>query len=296
MGGLARWIELITLGTAAALPSAERFTSSHLVRDWMGDAVLLDVGEGAQYRLKQAGVSPTKIDYILITHAHGDHVNGLLGLLQTMHLSGRRSKLTIAGPPSVADFVEPLVRGSEAAREFPIEVVRLGEPGELVLRDAGRDQVVLRWFRACHSVESYGYVIEWRLGPRVAKGLPADEARAALQGQAEGLVVRPRPFRLAYTGDTAPCDEVVAAVQGANVLLHESTFDSSLEDEAREYGHSTSVGAATDAKRAGVGRLILTHVSTRYEGYEAYELEREARAVFPAAVLAWDLARFSMRA
>jgi RNAse Z (EC 3.1.26.11) len=98
---VARLIELMTLGTGAALPSLERFTAAHLLRDWLGNVILLDAGEGVQHRLRQAGISPTKVEFIAITHGHGDHINGLPGLLQTMYLSGRTSKLTVIAPSTL---------------------------------------------------------------------------------------------------------------------------------------------------------------------------------------------------
>ncbi|MGC9071553.1 MAG: ribonuclease Z [Acidilobus sp.] len=292
---MARLVELMTLGTGAALPSLDRFTASHLVRDWMGNSVLLDVGEGAQHRLRQAGVSPTKIDVIAITHGHGDHVNGLPGLLQTMYLSGRTSKLTIVAPDYLKEYLNGIIEVEGFRQAFPIEILTIGGAnGEYTLSNRGRDRLYIRWFRACHSIESYGFMLEWALGPRITQSVSTpEEARRLLETGAG--VVTPKPFRLAYTGDTSPCDEVVKAVTGVDVLIHEATFDKSMESEALRFGHSTSVGAATVASKAGVRKLILTHVSTRYEGYEAKALEDEARQVFSDTVLAWDLARFSMR-
>ncbi len=289
---MARQVELITLGTAAALPSLERFTASYLVRDWMGNSVLLDAGEGTQQRLRQADVPPTRIDYIAITHGHGDHINGLPGLLGTMQLSGRRSKLTIIAPKYIADAIRELVKSGGIDQSFPVEVVDVvNDTGSLALFDNGRDKLIIRWFKACHSIEAYGYTLEWVLGPRVVGASTPEEAQRLLASGGEG-VSRPRPFRISYTGDTSPCESVVNGVRESNILVHESTFDKSMESEAQKYGHSTSVGAARDAAQANAKKLILTHISTRYEGFEALQLQEEAREVFPNSVLAWDLARF----
>jgi ribonuclease Z len=291
---LARQVELITLGTGAALPSLERQTAGYLVRDWMGNVVLLDAGEGVQQRLRQADVSPTKVEFIAITHGHGDHINGLPGLLGTMQLSGRKSKLTIVAPKYIADPIREMVEANKFEQQFPVEVIDVsGDEGSIVLSTQGRDSLALSWFRVCHSIEAYGYSLTWTLGPRLESPVEPLEARRLLQEGGEGLKVI-RPFKLSYTGDTSPCDSVVRGASGANVLIHECTFEASMQAEASQYGHSTSVGAAQDALRSGAGKLILSHVSTRYEGYEALQLEQEARSVFPNSILAWDLARFVM--
>lgn len=289
---MARQVEVITLGTGAALPSLERFTAAYVVRDWAGNVILMDSGEGAQQRLRQAGISPTKVDFIVLTHGHGDHINGLPGLLGTMQLSGRKSRLTIIAPKYLAEPIRELINANKFEDQFPVNVIDVtGDEGSLTLSSWGRDRLVLSWFRACHSIEAYGYSLTWELGPRIAEPVEPSQARKLLEEGGSGLT-SPRSFKLSYTGDTSPCDSVVKGASGANVLIHESTFDSSMKDEASKYGHSTSVGAAEDAVKANVGKLILSHISTRYEGYEALQLEQEARSVFPNSVLSWDLARF----
>ncbi|MFN4046742.1 MAG: MBL fold metallo-hydrolase, partial [Acidilobaceae archaeon] len=95
-------VEIVMLGTGATIPTRERLTPSILVRDWLGNRILLDAGEGAQLRLSQAGSSPSSIDLIAISHEHGDHVNGLPGLLQSMYIGGRRAPLTLIAPGSIA--------------------------------------------------------------------------------------------------------------------------------------------------------------------------------------------------
>jgi len=293
---VARLIELMTLGTGAALPSLERFTAAHLLRDWLGNVVLLDAGEGVQHRLRQAGISPTKVDFIAITHGHGDHINGLPGLLQTMYLSGRTSKLTIIAPRYLEDYLKSVIEVEGSEKAFQVDLVSItGDKGSYVISVKGRDRLELRWFKTCHSVESYGFVLEWVLGPRLARPVYSAEEAKKLMETGEDVIV-PAPLRVAYTGDTSPCENVIESVRGVDVLIHEATFDSTMEAEAAKFGHSTSVDAARVAKEAGVRKLILTHVSTRYEGYEAKALEEEARQVFPDTVLAWDLARFALKA
>ncbi len=148
-------------------------------------------------------------------------------------------------------------------------------------------QTVIRWSPT---------LLSWS-GSRASPGKACLQRRGGQEAHGDGGGRRsPAPLRVAYTGDTSPCENVIASVRGVDVLIHEATFDSTMEAEAAKFGHSTSVGAARVAKEASVRKLILTHVSTRYEGYEAKALEEEARQVFPDTVLAWDLARFALKA
>ncbi|MEN2999318.1 MAG: MBL fold metallo-hydrolase [Acidilobaceae archaeon] len=294
-------IELIALGTGATLPTPERLMPSFLVKDSLGLRVLLDAGEGVQVRMSQAEVSPLAIDLIAITHEHGDHVNGLPGLLQSMQVNRREERLKVIAPPSITEALERAELG------FPIEAVRLSGRGELLLREQSGDKVTIRWFPVCHTVEAYGFSLEWSFRPRVdaeklsSLGLKpgawlkklfeegrvrAGEVEVALEEVAES---RGGQVKVTYTGDTAPCRSVVEEGRGARVLIHDSTFSSELAEEARERGHSTSEQAAEIAREAQAELLVLTHVSSRYRGPEERRLLLEARGVFRRTVLARDL-------
>jgi len=305
---VARAAEIVVLGSGGAVPSRERLTPSILVRDWLGNRVLLDAGEGAQLRLAEAGSSPSQLDAILLTHEHGDHVNGLAGLLMTMNLQGRRRPLTLAGAPAAVEFALEVLEATRERLGFDVEARPLKPGDEVVLYSGGGDRLVARAFMACHNVEALGFRLDWILRPRLRRGelerlgLRPGPWVKRLLGEGEATVGGRRvllsdvaepggSLSVAYTGDTAPCGSVEEAVRGVDVLLHDSTLDSSLEGEAVSRGHSTAAAAARVAARAGVGLLVLVHVSQRYRGYEARRLLREARRVFPRTVLAWDMAR-----
>ncbi len=276
----------------------------------MGTGVLLDAGEGAQLRLAQAGHSVNDIDFIAVTHAHGDHVNGLAGLLQSMYINDRSRPLTIFAPRDAADYVEETLEVGGYRLGFEVRVRKITGWGSETLASRGGDSLILSWFPVCHTVEAYGFRLEWRLRPRLD---PAALERAGVKGPmvaellSRGRVTvggrtvvlddvagAPASMSLVYTGDTGPCRSVVEAARGARVLIHDSTFDSSLEDEAHERGHSTSRDAARAAAQAGVELLILAHVSARYRG-GALGLLREAREIHPRSLLAWDMARLIFR-
>ncbi|MCS7107367.1 MAG: MBL fold metallo-hydrolase [Acidilobaceae archaeon] len=299
-------IELIALGTGATLPTPERFMPSFFLRDSFGLKILLDAGEGVQVRMSQAEISPLSIDVIAITHDHGDHVNGLPGLLQSMQVNRREERLKVIAPAAVAEALERVELG------FPLEIVRLSGRGELLLREQGGDKVSIRWFPVCHTVEAYGFSLEWSFRPRVdAEKLSSlglrpgawlrklfeegkvrvGELEVTLEEVAEG---QGGLVKVVYTGDTSPCRSVVEEGRGARVLIHDSTFSSELAEEARERGHSTSEQAAEVAKEAQAELLLLTHVSSRYRGLEERRLLLEARRVFYRTVLARDLMKLTL--
>ncbi|MEM1873134.1 MAG: MBL fold metallo-hydrolase [Acidilobaceae archaeon] len=306
---MARYIEVYMLGTGGSVPTAERMTSCILVKDWLGFHVLLDVGEGCQLRLQQAGVSPASIDVVALTHSHGDHVNGLAGLVQTMTLQDRSKELLIIGARDAVEFAEESLEVTRLRAGFSIRTLAVKNRGSVELQVRGGDTLALSWSPACHSIESYAFRLEWSLRARVdvakleALGLkPGSWLRELFEKkevEVGGRMLRvedvalepPRSFSVTYSGDTTLCDSVVELARGSHLLIHEATFSARDSRDASEAYHSTSLDAATAALEARVAELILTHVSGRYRGFEARVLEREARQLFPRARLAWDLMR-----
>ena len=267
------------------------------------DVVLLDCGEGSQRRIMASPVSFMKVRAVLITHMHGDHVFGLPGLLQTMGLSERREPLSVYGPAGISSFVEAnmlLTEGEGAEPPYPVEVVEL-EGGEEFDVPGFR----VRCFRTEHGVSSVGYVLRepdspgrldhrraLELGVRDGPDMARLKAGEAVGGvRPEDVTGPPRPgLSMAYTGDTRPCGSTVESVRGVDVLVHEATYMSAESRNAEEHNHSTAAEAAAVARDAGVGHLILTHISHRYEDREA--VAAEAREVFPETYAADDMEVF----
>ncbi len=310
LGG--RRIDVVILGSSGGVPTESRMLPAVAVRDWMGHVVLLDAGEGVQLRLRQAGISLADIDVVALTHSHGDHVNGLPGLLQSMHMAGRSRPLIIVADRHTARFAREALEVEGDLLRFNVNLVEASGSGHIEFGGSGGDRLILEWFPVCHTVEAYGFRLSWRLRPRLD---PERLAKLGLRGPLVSELLRRGELRLphgrvrledvgrpggswslVYTGDTAPCRSVVEASRGAGLLVHDSSFDSSLAREAWERGHSTSLDAARAAAEAGVGVLVLTHISARYRGLEARRLEVEARRVFPRSVLAWDLMRLTFSA
>lgn len=293
-------LSLTFLGTGAAIPSLERNVAAlALARE--GETLLFDCGEGTQRQMMRYGVSFAIRD-IFFTHFHGDHLLGLTGLVRTLGLQDRSDTLRLYGPRGGRRILEHALAVGIERNKFPVEIAELA-PGERVAR--GEYDVVA--VEADHRAPSLGYVLEehTRLGrfqpERVrALGVPEGPLWGRLhRGETvdlpdgrrvgpEDLVGPPRPGRkVVISGDSRPSAALTAAAAGADLLVHEATFSAEEGDKAVQTGHSTATEAARVAREAGVRRLVLTHISARYTR-EAPELVEEAKAVFPATVVARD--------
>jgi len=260
----------------------------------------MDCGEGAQKSFVERGLGMNKATAILITHLHGDHVNGLLGLLQTMSMSQRTRALVLVAPRELRGWLRDTMKVLNIGLTFDLEFVQ-ARPGVVLRRDGYR----IRCARATHSVDAWSYLFEETPRPgvfdsmrAVALGVPEGRKWSALQhGRSvvvggrkvrPGEVMGPRRAgrRVGYSGDTRPSGTLVRLFAGADLVIFDSTFATRDADKARERMHSTSAEAAALAKRAGAKRLVLTHFSARYRNVR--QLVREAAAVFPNTVAAHD--------
>lgn len=293
-------LTLTFLGTAAACPTVDRNVTAHaLARE--GEVLLFDCGEGTQRQMMRYGVG-FSFREIYLTHFHGDHILGLPGLIRTMGLLDRTEPVTVYGPRGAPRIIGDLLRVGVERNKFPVEVVEV-EVGVIHRRPA-YDLVA---FPTDHRAGSLGYALRehprlGRFDPAVARALGIPEGplwgrihRGEAVDLPDGrridpadLVGPPRPGRtVVLTGDTRPCQGVLEAARGADLLVHDATFGNDEADRARETGHSTAREAAGVAREAGVGRLALTHISARYTR-EAPELLAEARELFPDSVVARD--------
>jgi ribonuclease Z len=255
------WI--LFLGTAAGTPSKKRGLPSILLQ-YRGKYILLDIGEGSQRSLIKNGIGVNRIDHILISHLHGDHIFGLPGIIQTMSMEGRERKLSIISPEGIEKILNAASQITSYQLEFPIEIIK--PEGEISLEQ----YISVYPFKTCHTnIESFGYIIK-----AFSTGKEKKER-----------------FSLAYTGDTAPCEELIEKIKGADVLIHDSTFDSSMVEKAIAFGHSTSSIAAKVAKMAGVKSLILFHISNRYNDKSEMILDN-ALKIFKNTFLAEDGMKF----
>ena len=295
-------LRIIPLGTSAGRPTLLRGASALAVAaeaSW----VLCDCGEGAQIAAQRAGLSLSRLDAVLITHLHGDHFNGLPGLLGTLGLEGRQRELVVAGPPGIADLLQHLARaGSLGTGEMPVRVIEQEGAGAEI--ELGGFQVESR--ALLHRVPTYGYRVSLRdrpgtldVGAADAAGIPRGPLLGELKAGRtvklpDGRVVSPdgligparRGASMAYALDTVPCPSAVELGRGVDALVHEATYEHARAELAHERGHSTGVEAARIAAEAEAHALVLTHFSPSVNGEE---VAAEARSIHPRIVAAADL-------
>ena len=291
-------LDVVFLGTSGSMPTAQRAAAATLVRRG-GERLLIDCAEGTQRQLLRSEVGLVELREIFLTHYHADHFLGLPGMLKTFALRGREAPLTVYGPPGLEELFASL-RRIFGRLTYPLELEELA-PGVALERDDYR----LEAFPVEHGGAAFGYALvederpgRFDVARADALGVPDGAERGALQrgGQitlADGRVVSPddvlgpaRPGRkVVFSGDTAPCLAVLEAAAGADLLVHEATFCLDERERARETLHSTAADAAEIARRAEVGLLALTHLSTRYA---PSEVAAEARSVFPDTIVPRD--------
>jgi ribonuclease Z len=278
-------LSIFFAGTGGSVPSARRGLPATLVRRG-ADKLLIDCGEGTQRQLLRT-VGLPDVTEVFLTHLHVDHWLGLPGMLKSFEMRDRTAPLTVFGPPGTERLMETMARVIGRLR-YRFRVVDL-EPDAIVEFDGYEVHAL----RVRHRGEAYGYALfeddrPGRFDAELAASLgvtPGPDFGRLQRGETVGGV-RPeqvvgearRGRRLVFSGDTSPCDMVRVAADGADVLVHESTFTSEERERALETGHSTARQAAELAAEAGVRLLALTHLSTRYAGGE---IRDEARTVFP---------------
>ncbi|MBN1484658.1 MAG: MBL fold metallo-hydrolase [Chloroflexia bacterium] len=300
--------ELVFLGTAASAPTVQRNLVSAMVLH-REHRFLVDCGEGTQRQIMRSGLGFKRLDKILLTHGHLDHILGLGGIAATMARWGNLSELTIYGGrwalERVRALMDVVLRGDEVALEVYYELIR---SGPVLSTKHVQVQAVPVHHR---GPGNFGFIFEepthrpFLVEEAEALGVPAGpERRQLVQGEpitlADGRIVHPdqvlgppvRGTKLGFLGDTARVDNLGQALQGSDALVMEATYLACDTDLARRFGHLTALEAAQFAREVGAGHLYLTHISQRYPPQAVLE---EAQAVFPQVTVASDLDRFSVR-
>jgi len=293
-------LSVIFLGTGGSWPTIKRNVSSLAVKRG-SEIILFDCGEGTQRQFQKSNLSYMQISKIFITHFHGDHFLGLPGLIQTMQLNDREKPVYIYGPRGMNKLTSQLLSLGYFRPSYQVisHEVKDGDTIDF-------DGYTVRALQVDHNVPALAYSLEEdrRPGkfdkPKALKlGVPEGPLFSKLQhGQsvtlANGEKITPDMIlgpsrigrKIVITGDTKPCNKLVGFSKGADVLIHDATFDSELQEIAGEYGHATAYQAAEIAKKAKVEKLFLTHISPRYNDYLV--LENDAKKIFKNSFVARD--------
>jgi ribonuclease Z len=298
-------MEIHFLGTSGSMPSPHRNVSAIAVKR-EGEIILMDCGEGTQRQFMLSKLSFMQVTKVLISHFHGDHFLGLPGLVMTMSLNDRTEPLEIYGPTGTVRTVQALLDINLFRPTFETRVRDLQTGDEI---DCG--EYWIKATRSLHTVPCLTFAVEekprpgrFHLEKAQALGIPEGPLYRKLQrGETvewdgrrvgpEEVVGPPRRGRkVVYTSDTRPNEGLIPFAQGCDVLIHEATTESTLEEQANEYGHSSARQAADIAKRSAVDVLFLTHISPRYGDPAA--IEADAQAVFPRSHVAQDFMEYKV--
>ena len=293
-------MKLVFLGTSGAMPTTDRgLTCICLVKD--NEILMFDAGEGAQISYLKSGLPWNKKMKIFVTHLHGDHCIGILGLLQTMNLQNRTESVEIFGPDGIDEFIAANIKILNFGLSFPVLISRVNEG--LIVDE--KDYSVFA-NDASHGIPAFSFRFDEKerpgeFFPENAKALEIPEGKLwrelqmgnsieidgkeILSSQVTG---KRRPGRkIGVSGDTRQTDELVEFFRNCDYLSFDSTFADELKEKAVEANHSTAKEAAELAEKANVSTLILTHFSARYND-ESVLLE-EAKKIHDNTIAAKDL-------
>jgi ribonuclease Z len=306
-------VEITFLGTSSGVPTRSRNVSSIVLRlPQRAEVWLFDCGEGTQHQIQRSEIRTSQLQRIFITHTHGDHIFGLMGLLASCGLAGTAQPIDIYGPAGLAEYLKACAKYSHTNFTNRVQVYTVS-PG-LIYEDE-EYQVVCDLLK--HRVPAYGYrVIEkdrpgrFNVEKAKAEGIPFGPVYGQLKrGETvtlpDGRTINGQHFceapeqgrKFVYCTDTVYCESAVDLAQGADVLVHEATFAHQDAEMAFERLHSTSTMAAQVALGAGVKLLFMTHFSPRYapgNPLDVNNLLEEARAIFPNTRLAYDFLTYEI--
>ncbi len=276
------------LGSGSASPLKERHHSAQLVTINQA-SYLIDCGEGTQYRLIEERVNLNKIQAIFISHLHGDHYLGFVGLISTMGLLGRKNPLKVYAPAGLLEIVTAHFYISKTVLEYEMQLFELkGDEKYFVYED---ENVNVSAFPLVHGVVAYGFRLDEKPGQRKLlkekiEGLLVQEMVLLKQGQdvmdENGTVkyafeeyTHPptKCYSYAYCSDTMYSEKVIEAVKRVDVLYHETTYLEEHKDKAIRNNHATAKEAGIVATKALVEKLFIGHLSSRYEDFEAHLAE-----------------------
>lgn len=306
-------MEITFLGTSSGVPTRSRNVSSVALRlPQRAEVWLFDCGEGTQHQLLRSDVKVSQLTRIFITHMHGDHIYGLMGLLASCGLAGNAQDIEIYGPPDLSYYLEACAKYSHLKLSHRVRVYGVS-PGVLY----EDEEFTVSCGLLKHRIPAFGYRIvekdrpgRFNVEKANALGIPSGPIYGQLKrGETvtlpDGRRIRGKELcgetetgrKVIYCTDTVFCEGAVELAQDADVLIHEATFAHQDAQLAFDRLHSTSTMAAQVALAAGVKRLIMTHFSPRYapgNNLQLDDLLAEAKAIFPNTIMARDFMNYEV--
>ena len=293
-------LSVTILGNNSAVPAFNRHPTSQVVSH-DGNNYLVDCGEGTQIQMIKYKIRRSKISHIFISHLHGDHYFGLVGLINSFSLLSHSQEMHIYAPSPLQQIIEMQLKVADNTLSYPLHFHTLTEPGILV----NNEKIRISCFRTTHRIECYGFLFQEKEGKRKLLidrvqqyEIPVSFYASLQEGldyvTPDGAVVQnaavtgdpERGKKYAFCADTRYDENIIPHIAGADAIYHETTYLDNMRDKAVERFHSTTKQAATIALKAGVGKLLIGHFSSKYSVLDQFV--EEAREVFPDTELALE--------
>lgn len=300
--------EVTILGSSSATPIYNRNPTSQALN--VNERLyLIDCGEGTQQQMLRYDVKPSRIDHIFISHLHGDHYLGLVGLLSSMHLNGRKKELKLFGPEHLLEIINLQLKYSETTLQYPIEfTITNADKVELIVDN---EDVTVETIPLDHRIACTGFLFREKKRQRKLLKDKLEELQVPVQYYTslkkgkdyiaeDGKVYKnetltidsEQPKAYAYCSDTIFNPQYFQQINNVNLLYHEATFLHNMLDRAGETFHTTALQAAQIAVQAQAKKLLIGHFSARYKNLD--ELLDEAKSAFPATELAIEGRTFAI--
>lgn len=286
------------LGNNSSVPAFDRHPTSQVIT-LNGNNFLIDCGEGTQIQMINYKIRRSKISHIFISHLHGDHYFGLVGLINTFSLLSHQQELHVYGPTPLQEIIELQLKVADARLCYPLHFHTIISEGVLI----DTDKYQVKCFPTNHRIECYGFVISEKRKPRKLvterlrqNSIPIHFFERLRDGEDfvtdSGEVIKnewltdeaPKGKIYAFCGDTKYDERIIDHIRDADMIYHETTYLDILAERAESRFHSTSRQAATIAKKANVKKLLIGHFSSKYDTLEEFAIE--ACEVFPNTELA----------
>lgn len=293
-------LALTILGNNSALPAFDRNPTAQVLQT-AEESYLIDCGEGTQMQLAKYKIKRSRIHRIFISHLHGDHYFGLIGLISSMNLLGRIHELHIHGPKALEEIIKLQLKVSDTTLSFKLHFHALKKEEQIV----DDKRLTVECFRTKHRVECWGFIFREKKNPRklhaekaAAFEIPAVYYDKLQQGfdytRKDGTIIKnedvttaaSRGKKYVYCADTIYDEDLVDIVKHADLLYHETTYLKDAADRAASRYHSTTVQAAAIAALSNAKKLLIGHFSSKYETLD--EFLTEAKEVFDNTELALE--------